>query len=266
MCVIAIAIKHKLSLSVLQQCEDKNPHGGGVAWAEKGQVHFKKNISAQEAHDLVKDKPLPHVFHFRIASVGAVMPALCHPFPIRSRDNSEMEGTAGSVFFHNGTVHQWKFLARLAGVHYPDYASDSMVMARIAALRGKAILEEIQGGKYAILNGDGSINLYGEFQEQEGNLFSNLFWTYDARRAADAHRNFQSCGSTRGGDAQIRGMLNQQAARNQQDIQEQRLDRQADDFFAEQRGLKFGAGFRKAAHTNGGVVTTPGDRQDWEGA
>lgn len=280
MCVIAIAVKHRIPLAILEKCEETNPHGGGVAWVADGTVHFKKNITAAQAHELVKDKPLPHVFHFRIASIGGVIPALCHPFAVRNKCNDELEGTTQAAFFHNGTVKDWKFFAKLAGVNYPEYASDSMVVARLVALRGKSILEDLPIGRFAILNADRSINLYGEFLDKDGCLYSNLFWTYEKRRAEFSHHRLQAgqdedgeCGST----SEIQKLRTEQAvAQRELELeQRQRAGNQSrsqyDCYTSRPAGIpgnsvkkpvapykRMVIGGQTYKHT-GGVVTTPGD-------
>lgn len=179
MCVIAVAVKSEIDLASLYKCEAANPHGGGVAWAEKGYVHFKKGIKAEEMQDLVKDKPFPHVYHFRIASVGKIIPALCHPFVVRRKQNCDMEGvTSHPVLFHNGTVTNWRFLAKVAGVTYPEFASDSMIIARIISLRGEALLSQIcDHSRFCVLHPDGKVNLHGGFAELNGNRYSNMHST-----------------------------------------------------------------------------------------
>jgi len=180
MCVIAVALKKDPSMADLYKCESSNPHGGGVAWAENGYVHFKKGIRAEEMQDLVANKPFPHVFHFRIASVGKVIPALCHPFTIKRKHNCDMAGVTNSpILFHNGTIPEWKFMAQLAGVKYPDFASDSMVLARIISLRGEGVLSHLtSGNKFVILWPNGDVKTYGGFTRIDGNDYSNSYWNW----------------------------------------------------------------------------------------
>src|ERR1017187_1470790 len=119
MCVIAIATKQDPNMATLYKCQSANPHGGGVAWAENGFVHYKKGLNAEEMQELVANKPFPHIFHFRIASVGKVIPSLCHAFLVKRKHNCDMAGvTQNPVFFHNGTISDWKYMALLAGVKY----------------------------------------------------------------------------------------------------------------------------------------------------
>ncbi len=194
MCVIAIAVEKLLDEKTLNACSCANPDGMGVAWAERNLVHWIKgtHLTVKDLMAAVANKPLPHIFHFRIASVGRVQPELCHPFPVRKKNNFDLTGECGAALFHNGTIHNWRMLADVAGVGFPKFASDSMVVARIVALRGKKILEHVsEANKFAIMNKDGSINLVGRFDNRDGAVFSNLYWTYRAEQARSAHYSSQ---------------------------------------------------------------------------
>lgn len=274
MCVIAIAVKERLPLEVLRACELANPHGGGMAWVEMGKVHFKKNINAQQAFAIAQTKSLPHVFHFRIASVGNVMPALCHPFPIRSKNNVELEGNTAAALFHNGTVQDWRLYAKLARVNYPSFSSDSLVMSRIVSVCGKSILESIGSGKFCILNSDRTINLYGEFRSHEGGLFSNLFWTYRTMAAQQAaHRRLQAGQGDLEADEddddncdcspQGNGLRHQAELELERELQREQA---RDDFYSAyvstpaQRAA--GLSLKVKPQVVNGVVFTPGDNQN----
>lgn len=203
MCVIIVCPTKDPDLATLYKCEDKNPHGGGVAWAANGYVHFKKGIKSEEMLDLASHQPFPHVFHFRIASVGHVIPALCHPFLVKRKHNCDMAGVSNNpLLFHNGTIPEWRFMAQLAGVKYPDFASDSMVIARIVSLRGAGILPHlINGNKFVVLWPNGEVKTYGAFAHRggvEGIIeYSNTYW--DIGRQIDYGKHSGSyaptCGS-----------------------------------------------------------------------
>ena len=202
--MIAVALTKDPDLASLYKCEQTNPHGGGVAWSENGYIHFKKGIKAEEMADLVANKPFPHIFHFRIASSGggkngsSVIPALCHPFTVKRKHNCDMEGvTKSDVLFHNGTIPEWKFLAQLSGIKYPDFASDTMVMARIISMRGESILTHLTAGsKFTVLHPDGQVKLYGGFTRIDGVEYSNSYWNVKVWRQDDYsnyHSHHQTC-------------------------------------------------------------------------
>jgi predicted glutamine amidotransferase len=190
MCVIVVAPTKDPDLKTLYKCQDKNPHGGGVAWSENGFVHFKKGVNAEQMQDLVAGKPFPHIFHFRIASVGKVIPALCHPFVVKRKHNADMDGVTNCpVFFHNGTIQDWKYMAQLAGVKYPEFASDSMVLARIVSLRGEGILNHIStGNRFVVLRPDGTVKTYGQFTRVGDCEYSNNYWNFQSYTTS--HRSY----------------------------------------------------------------------------
>jgi len=181
MCVIAIAIKSPLALDVLKACERSNRDGGGVAWVENGAVQFRKGLTAAEIHTLIADKPLPHVVHFRIATVGGVSKTLCHPFTVKASHNAPLEGVAREVLFHNGHLTGWEFSAQLAGIGIPPGISDSQAIARIVAMRGESVLQgfvERGAGKFVVLKANGEAKCYGHFSEWNDGLYSNLHWKH----------------------------------------------------------------------------------------
>lgn len=202
MCVIAIAVKQELPLLVLRQCESSNRDGGGCSWVERGLVHFKKNLTAAEIHHLLKDKPLPHVVHFRIGTVGGVKPSRCHPFTVRTVNNDPLAGVAKTVLFHNGHANGWEFWATMAGVSVPGDASDSQVIARIVAHRGEEVLQEMVSrgaGKFAVMHSDGTVKLYGGFAERDGYTFSNLHWAHGRSCNPTHDHGFKSHGKATAG-------------------------------------------------------------------
>ncbi len=159
MCVILACEKTFPSWETLKNAEDLNGDGGGIAWIEKGKVHFKKNLTADKIHKMITSGniKLPVIIHFRITSVGGTKPSLCHPFPITRKADTALTGKTAAVLFHNGTWTQWQdyTLATLmkTQVRMPkgDW-SDSRAMAFMAGHLGKKTLKHIEGwNKIAIL-------------------------------------------------------------------------------------------------------------------
>lgn len=181
MCVIAVAIKSELPLSVLRACERANRDGGGCSWVENGLVHFRKGVTPEQIAGILAGKPLPHVVHFRIGTVGSKCAAKCHPFVMRTHQNDPAEGAAKAVLYHNGHYNRWELDAKLAGVQVPKDASDSQVVAMIAAFRGESLLTDYVhagAGKFAVMHNNGEVKLYGRFEERQGAMFSNLHWAF----------------------------------------------------------------------------------------
>ncbi len=170
MCVIIACEKTYPSMQTLESAESLNQDGGGIAWIEKGIVHYKKGLSmdAKQIYKITQKIQLPFIIHFRITSVGSTKPALCHPFPITHKAETSLLGTAKAVIFHNGTWTDWEhcMLATLLDkqVKMPRGSwSDSRAMAFIAAHTNKKILKKIVTGwnKMAILTPKG-IEYYGD--------------------------------------------------------------------------------------------------------
>lgn len=181
MCVIAVAIKAELPLNILRACERANRDGGGCSWVENGLVHFRKGVTPEQIAGILAGKPLPHVVHFRIGTVGSKCAEKCHPFVMRTHQNDTAEGAAKAVLYHNGHYGRWELDAKLAGVQVPKDASDSQVVAMIAAFRGESLLTDYVhagAGKFAVMHHNGEVKLYGKFEERQGAMFSNLNWAY----------------------------------------------------------------------------------------
>jgi hypothetical protein len=139
MCVICIAQDERMTKDHVEKMWSHNKDGGGIAWREKGKVHWRKGLSEEEMLDFVLTLPLPYVAHFRIASCGGVLPELTHPFPIQKTVPLDLKGSSTSpVLFHNGHLGRWKeILMNLCinnKLELPDGAwSDTRLMAWVAA-------------------------------------------------------------------------------------------------------------------------------------
>lgn len=110
MCVIMIVEKNRVPAETVRAAFEKNGDGGGAAWRVKksGEVHWKKGCDLSEMVEMARELPLPHILHFRIASIGPKIPQLTHPFPISDTSTTALAGrTKGQVLFHNGTWNDW---------------------------------------------------------------------------------------------------------------------------------------------------------------
>lgn len=177
MCVILACANVFPSREVLWACERRNGDGGGVAWANHGLVHWEKNLTAAEIHQLIQEQvvTMPAVIHFRLGNVGAICPELCHPFPITPGAELDLQGaTRDAVLFHNVTWPDWQaYVGDLVGS-----VSDSRVVARQCALQGLDLLDELggQAGRFAVLNVNGELQRFGPWQPLDGIIYSNLRW------------------------------------------------------------------------------------------
>lgn len=139
MCVILISDERRMSDALIASAVDANPDGNGFAWIDRGVVRFEKAITVDRAQELAATVALPYIFHARIATIGAVGPDLCHPFPFDRRGNRRRGTTTAGVLFHNGTWSAWEeWIDREAGPW-----SDSLAMARHLATFGDEYFDRI---------------------------------------------------------------------------------------------------------------------------
>lgn len=184
MCVIAIAVEKRLTTDIITKCDGVNRDGIGVAWFRQNNEHyidFKKGIKLEEAVELAKTLPLPYVFHFRLSTVGGYNPLLCHPFVATPESPLVQNGAAKSVLFHNGHWHDWHKTRNEFGIKLKGAESDSRVIASIVGTLGSKSLH-LFNGKFALLSIDDKntclIERFGDWQEEDGVLYSNLIWKY----------------------------------------------------------------------------------------
>jgi hypothetical protein len=171
MCVALICPpKVRPSLPLLEACHRANPHGAGIAWRERGRIHYRKGLRYSEVHQLAGEKAGELVIHFRWASVGGVDPGLCHPFPITAAAELKPGGTAAAVLFHNGTWHDWPdALPEIGDLAGP--LSDTRIAAALSAQIGTRHLRRLPG-RWAVMKRS-EIELHGEWLQYRGMLVSN---------------------------------------------------------------------------------------------
>lgn len=165
MCVIMLVREDnkRPTREMIQQAWDHNNHGFGMAFRRPSpddgepEVVWKKGYMKSEHLDWIYEQsqelPVPYVFHFRIASIGAQVPQLTHPFPISERVPLTLSGrTKGWVLFHNGTYKDWQdsvLKAALAsGVGIPTGIwSDTRALAWLCYVYGNGFMEFLPSQK-----------------------------------------------------------------------------------------------------------------------
>jgi len=182
MCVIIACHKNFPDMQTLQQAEEANSHGGGIAWIEGKKIKILKGLESKEINKLImKGKvKLPCIIHFRIASIGDITNELTHPFPINETVDQSLKGSYDQVLFHNGTWNDWKeymlkALVNRNNLKMPNGSwSDSRAMAFLAHIYGIGFLNLIAGfNKIAVLNNEGII-MYGDnWSKEDGIYYSN---------------------------------------------------------------------------------------------
>jgi hypothetical protein len=187
MCVIAVKRSGVVpDIGLLRQCWDANPDGAGLAYRRSGKIVVHKGFMsftklerfiASHRSELTQSEV---IFHFRIASVGSVEPALCHPFAVGQSHRALSYVTTSPVVFHNGHISALAVKAALEGL------SDTALLVRdylspLAGLLDKPamwrLLEIVApGSRFAIMTPAGTY-LIGTFEDgPEGWRFSNGSW------------------------------------------------------------------------------------------
>lgn len=171
MCVALICPpKVRPSLPLLQACDRANPHGAGIAWRERGRIHWRKGLSVHAVHQFALEHTGELIIHFRWASVGGVDPLLCHPFPVTAGAELAAEGRTAAVLFHNGTWGNWEAaLPTIGDLDGP--LSDSRAAAALIKATGSKFLRRLPG-RWAVMKRS-EIELHGEWLQYKGLLVSN---------------------------------------------------------------------------------------------
>lgn len=184
MCVILLCPpKVRPPRSILDQCAAANPHGGGLAWREGGAVRWLKTDDVGEIERVARRRGGELVIHFRIASVGGVVPALRHPFPVTRRAGLAPSGSAPAVLFQNGTWIGWSEALAQAAAAGLSVPAGEMSDARAAALLvnglgrdGRRAFFPQTGSSRWVWFGASATEVYGQWHEQAGIRYSNLAW------------------------------------------------------------------------------------------
>ena len=184
MCIIAVKWADvSAPKDVLATCFENNPDGAGYMWEDGGKVHVRKGFFDFE--ELWKDYEPRNllnrnvVFHFRIASSGNVDVNNCHPFPVTPDVKKYLKyrtlESGVPCLCHNGVISELSF----AGSKYSDTVLFTEKLSKAKDCYRK---ENFPAGfnRFALLNPEGSVNLYGEgWQKAYGMEFSN--GTYEDR-------------------------------------------------------------------------------------
>lgn len=198
MCIIAIKPKNKeiQNKETLETCFNRNHDGAGYMFVHNGQVVIKKGYMNFDAYykDLMNDynkynlKDKNIVMHFRIGTSGQSKTGCTHPFAISNKYN-ELEKTRNKTNIgvcHNGIVSM--FNSRLA--KYSDTEIYiATVLAPIIKLQINAytfndiqtMIKVTTSSKWAFLDKFDKIYTVGDFEENDGYLYSNS--TYKAYKA-----------------------------------------------------------------------------------
>lgn len=193
MCVIAVKPSGVAipSDELLQQMWNRNSDGAGFMYAHGNDVYIEKGFMTidelktalngfKERYSSVDGKDFPMVFHFRITTHGGTSRENTHPFPISDKDEylKALDVKAPLGMAHNGII---------SSVKATDDMSDTMIFIKevVTPLRklSKQFTEKYEtllkvavgSSKLAFLEGNGQIHMVGDFKEEDGMFFSNLY-------------------------------------------------------------------------------------------
>lgn len=189
MCVaVVIESKKRIPAQHLKAMHDANPHGAGVAWIDGDLIQYRKGLTWKQIDDIQDLLPRPFFMHFRIATRGAKIPELTHPFPLGLMAFSDdLVGSAHGVLMHNGTWSGYR--QHVPNGINPEVVSDTQVAA-YACDEDENILSEVSWSN-AIMrakgNGRADITLRGRWFEFEGNQYSNTHWKTELERPMWSH-------------------------------------------------------------------------------
>lgn len=182
MCCVIIYLKKgvKISKDELKDAFNSNPDGAGIAYIKNEKVHYSKGYKTFKEFynknlNIIDDDSIERVIHFRITSRGETLPEQCHPFLLS--DNKEdmallnYEGKT-TVLFMNGTIFNQKLISGLN-----DTASYIIENLYDNGHDFKMISKDT-GAKWAIVESTG-VSLFGDFEEDDGVYYSNLYHRHD---------------------------------------------------------------------------------------
>jgi predicted glutamine amidotransferase len=164
--------------SILENCFDSNSDGAGFMYIKNRTVHISKGyMKFKPLYEslLDIDPALPLVVHFRIATAGGISQHNCHPFPLSDNvhDLKSLDIEADIGIAHNGII-SIKEEAKLSD-------TQTFIKNVLFPLKDKINFRPFQdmiymaanSSKFAIMQGNGSILLLGDFINDDGIYYSN---------------------------------------------------------------------------------------------
>lgn len=197
MCIIVVkkAGVRMPGREILEKCFKNNPDGAGFMYSDGKGVHIKKGFMSFYAFNKAIRRTnrkiyggltsVPMVMHFRIATHGGVSSGNCHPFPITDNYETMRNGefTCRAGYAHNGIIRSMSTDDDIknCGVSdtmvfgkkklYPIYIQHNQRIPQKKEELDK--LSHILGSKLVMLDKSGKLETVGEFEENNGIMFSN---------------------------------------------------------------------------------------------
>lgn len=192
MCIIVVK-KKNLELpkkETLKTCFEKNSDGAGYMYAKNKQVIIKKGFfSFEEFYKNLKNdydknnlKNQNLVLHFRIGTSGGINKEKTHPFILTNNknliDKVEKVNYCKSGVVHNGIFNDYCYERKFSD-------TQNYIMDFLYPLSKKfnfnfndklfkiCVNNSINTSKLVILNYNDELSIFGNFEEEEGILYSN---------------------------------------------------------------------------------------------
>lgn len=188
MCVICISKAGERQPTKKEMLEmwTRNPDGAGYMFARDGKVTIHKGfMTFNEFYRNVRGENFTKadavVYHFRIATQGGINPYMTHPFALTKdlKKTKVLDLTCPLGIAHNGVIR----LTSDGDKEFSDTAKFiteylTRIIRNGADIRDKSvirIIEELAGGRFALLDKSGYIAIAGRWEKDNGLLVSNTF-------------------------------------------------------------------------------------------
>lgn len=162
-----------LDKEILKRCQEKNPHGMGLMWADKGKLHIWRSMKDVDSlwtrYANVRAKKIAVAVHFRAGTLESkeVIKNI-HPFVI----------SPGFAFMHNGTMHELKsHLTK--GISDTHYINTELFQTLPNGFLSKpihrlAINGLLNGGRMFFMDYEGNYTIFNE--DRWGAKWDNGIW------------------------------------------------------------------------------------------
>jgi predicted glutamine amidotransferase len=185
MCIAIIKEKGKKMpfKKTLRRCWDRNPDGAGFmhiredkVTINKGFMTYKSLWKALQAHKFTEDDVV--IIHLRKATAGGISPANCHPFPITGSEARlrQVKIHCNMAMVHNGVLGPGEGNLSDTMIFVRDVLASPSIHRKLKDPAINELIEAyIHGSRVAILEGNGTIHLYGDWlrDKKTGLLYSN---------------------------------------------------------------------------------------------
>lgn len=183
MCVAVVLKGEAPTEAQLTAMDRTNPHGAGIGWWSRGTLHYVRDLTVAQLCEYLPKLPRPALLHFRWATHGGIWPDLIHPFPVGPAAiyNRVTYGTADRLLIHNGVWSDYR-------KHLPPGVDDKDVSdTAVAAFRARydeSVLDDVMWSNALGVAGKRGMRvvLRGNWEEFEGNWYSNLDWRKERPR------------------------------------------------------------------------------------